>query len=408
VDERPRDKKPNPEYDFHPVCVAFSAYKPEVYAKRLEDYRRHPERAGDTAVLLAKDEADGAWKVADGRHHYLICQDIGYECEFQRFTGTPKQLGELVIARNYDRRHDDPSQLAASIVLVMEWVNGGNRKGDQSPPGDSDRKANKSQEATAKDAGIGKNTLKRAAKVKAKAPELLPAMRDGKLDAKTAEKVADLPEAKRKKIAAADDVKKAAKEELAKAKPKTPAAGTGKKAKPAVTPPAAGEGGTFSLADGAGDDEGENAPDPVKTKEHPAPEVDGWGIPIQGHAAAAFADVTKFKALLAVINQAKRLFNELADSPGGKFLTVPAVASYHRTGKDKDGTPAGRWVHPGLDRAFKQVQAATPTYTVCPYRYADLPHEAGCSTCCDLDWTPALGDSIPPVTIERAKKAHAA
>ena len=39
------------DFQFHPVCVAFPSMDEAMYAKRLEDYRMHPERAEDTAVL---------------------------------------------------------------------------------------------------------------------------------------------------------------------------------------------------------------------------------------------------------------------------------------------------------------------------------------------------------------------
>jgi hypothetical protein len=100
------------EYGFHPVCLAFPAMPEGAYKRRLADYRAHPERAQDTAVLLAQDD-DGQWKIADGRHHFLICRELGYECEFQKFTGTRAELVALVTARNINRRHQTESQIAA-------------------------------------------------------------------------------------------------------------------------------------------------------------------------------------------------------------------------------------------------------------------------------------------------------
>lgn len=204
------------EYEYHPVCLAFSEYTPDVYAKRLADYRRHPERAGDTAVLIAQDEADGQWKIADGRHHYRICRELGYDCDFQRFTGTPCELADLVESRNANRRHDTPTQIAASIVALNVFRHGGNRKGrDQAAPVPLDP----TQAEKAKASGVSERTIRNVVAAAKAEPELLPAMRDGKIDAKTAAKVAKLPKKKREEVAEADDPKAAAKQALREAEP---------------------------------------------------------------------------------------------------------------------------------------------------------------------------------------------
>ncbi len=138
----------------------------------------------------------------------------------------------------------------------------------------------------------------------------------------------------------------------------------------------------------------------------PPPVLDGWGIPIQPHAVEAFAAIPKFKELVAAIQHAAKLFNEVANLPGGIFLTLPEVSSYHRGKKLEDGEYADKFVHPGIEQALNQVKSATPTYTVCPYQFADKPHDEKCNCCRNLNWTPVLGKSIPPVCVERAKDAH--
>lgn len=54
----------------------------------------------------------------------------------------------------------------------------------------------------AAEAGVSQQTIEDAAKVKKKAPELLPAVKEGKLVAHVAAQVADLPEAERKEVVA--------------------------------------------------------------------------------------------------------------------------------------------------------------------------------------------------------------
>ncbi len=132
--------------------------------------------------------------------------------------------------------------------------------------------------------------------------------------------------------------------------------------------------------------------------------VDVWDIPIQPHAEEAFAAVAKFKELSALLQSAQRLFNEVANLPGGKFLTMPDVSSYRRGKKDAEGMHADRFVHEGLERAYNQVKNATPTHTVCPWYYVDAPHPKECGACKGLNWTPVLGGNVPDSAKKRAKK----
>lgn len=196
--------------------------EPDAYAKRLADYKKHPKRADDTAILLAEDE--GVWKILDGRHHYLICKELGYKCRFEKVSGDRDELADIAESRGINRRHQTETQIAAAMVVLNEFRNGGDRKSsafNQSAPVHSDsekttKRKGKTQTEAAKASGVSKRTIA-SASVAAKAePELLAAMRDGKLDAKTAEKVAKLPAAERKKVAKAKDPKKAAREALKK------------------------------------------------------------------------------------------------------------------------------------------------------------------------------------------------
>ena len=207
------------DYEFHPVCLAFPAYEPGVYDRRRDDYKAHPERAGDTAVVVAQDEADGEWKIADGRHHYLICRELGYEFDVQRFTGGRNELVDLVESRNANRRHQTQTQVAASILALNAFRHGGDRR---SPGYQAATLPLDTQAEVAERRGVSERTVRNANKAAKADPDLLPAMRDGKIDAFTAAKVADLPAAERKAVIDAPDVKAAAKAATAKPKPKRP------------------------------------------------------------------------------------------------------------------------------------------------------------------------------------------
>jgi hypothetical protein len=138
-----------------------------------------------------------------------------------------------------------------------------------------------------------------------------------------------------------------------------------------------------------------------------APTHDAYGVPIQEHAREAFQAVPRFHELLALLRKARNLFTEIANLPGGKFLTLPGVASYQRGKKNDDGTYADRFIHKGIAQALADVEGALPQHTVCPWRYADTPHPEPCSTCHGLNWTTALSDrAIPEVVITRIKEAY--
>jgi hypothetical protein len=115
--------------------------------------------------------------------------------------------------------------------------------------------------------------------------------------------------------------------------------------------------------------------------------------------------VPRFRELIAAIRHAQRLFNEVANLEGGRFLTLPAVSSYRRGRPDGDGGHEDRFVHEGLETALRQVRAAVPTHTVCPYRYVEAPHPEDCRTCLGLNWTPPLSRSIPEAAVAAAKRA---
>src|SRR6202021_1743282 len=84
--------------------------------------------------------------------------------------------------------------------------------------------------------------------------------------------------------------------------------------------------------------DGEAPPkEPAELK--PPPATDAWGIQIQPHAEEAFAAVPQFKELISALQHAQKLFNAVANLPGGKFLTLPDVASYRRGKKDESGDP---------------------------------------------------------------------
>ena len=157
--------------------------------------------------------------------------------------------------------------------------------------------------------------------------------------------------------------------------------------------------------------EQEEAVKDIEKGKKPAPaaasagDLDGWGIPVQPHAKKAFEAVPEFEELLRTLKRARQLFNKVANLPGGKFLTLPGVASYLRGKKDDQGNHADRFIHEGIEKAIAQVRDAVPTHTVCPWRFTDGEHPVECGACKGLDWTPPLSKTaVPSTVIERIKQ----
>jgi hypothetical protein len=91
---------------------------------------------GWAAVVLAADPADGEWKIADGRHHYRICKELGYVCKFERFAGSEAELYDFAEARGLNRRHLSETQRAAVEVRFTQFRGAGR-------PGNSELVPNK-------------------------------------------------------------------------------------------------------------------------------------------------------------------------------------------------------------------------------------------------------------------------
>lgn len=131
--------------------------------------------------------------------------------------------------------------------------------------------------------------------------------------------------------------------------------------------------------------------------------VDNWGIPIQPHAAEAFAAVPRFEGLVKGIRAVQKAMSELAEEEVGAFLQKRLQWKRSPT---KDDPQAGRWIFKGLGDAIWLIQDCTPTQTICPYMYLEdnRKHPDNCTACLMANWTPKLS-SVPENLIKRAKEA---
>lgn len=118
------------------------------------------------------------------------------------------------------------------------------------------------------------------------------------------------------------------------------------------------------------------------------PKKDGWGIPIQEHAAEAFEAVPLFDELLTILRKVKVQYADLAEKPGGAYLQRPGVSR----------NVGGRFRHDGLENLIAALEDSKPTYTVCPYEYhgeaipeSKHKHDKKCQLCHGLNWSRELG-----------------
>jgi ParB-like chromosome segregation protein Spo0J len=149
--------------------------------------------------------------VVDGRHRELACLVAGVKPVYADLpaTRTEAEIRAGVISANVKRRHLTASQ-RAMIAAELETVgHGGDRKGQ-----DALVHLGPTRAELAADLNVSPRTVASAAKVKNDAPELVEPVKAGKLDVKTAARVADQPEDVREQIAAAPDPKAAAEELL--------------------------------------------------------------------------------------------------------------------------------------------------------------------------------------------------
>jgi ParB-like chromosome segregation protein Spo0J len=197
--------------DPHPAADAFP-WLPEDELQQLAD-----DIAANGQQYKIVRLPDG--RVIDGRNRELACRVAGVEPEYRDEEMGEDEVISFVMSANVHRRQLTASQRAMAAAELANL-----RPGDNQHTGEVAPRGATSQSDVADQMDVSRRSVQRAAKVKSEAPELVGAVKDGKLDVDTAAKAAKLPKRTRKKIAKAADPKKAAKEELAKQEetPETP------------------------------------------------------------------------------------------------------------------------------------------------------------------------------------------
>lgn len=165
----------------HPAADALPLIEGAEFDALVEDIRANGQR---TKCVL--DHA-GEWLV-DGRNRKRACERLGIEPQYERLPeGT--NIAAYVISTNLKRRHLTESQRA---MIAAEIANLGQGQRKQTRP-DGGFQDGVTQAEAAATAGVGERTVQRAKAVRDKAvPELVQAVKQGKVDLKGAEQVAKL------------------------------------------------------------------------------------------------------------------------------------------------------------------------------------------------------------------------
>ena len=90
-------------YEAHELALVFPPMSEPEFAAFKEDIR---EQGQQESIVLYEG------KILDGLHRYRACRELGREPSVVRFEGNPRAAAQLVLGRNFHRRHLTTSQRA--------------------------------------------------------------------------------------------------------------------------------------------------------------------------------------------------------------------------------------------------------------------------------------------------------
>lgn len=191
------------KYSQHPLSSAFPAMPDADFRALVEDIRQHGQR--DPATL-----ADGM--IVDGWHRYRACEELGIPCRFDAFTGS--DAVSFVRSKNQHRRHYQKSQQAAIEVALTAWAAAHRpKKGEAASPFSTNKEM-------AERAGVTERTIIHAKR--AHEAGLGDAVRDGKVSAEKAGKLAKAAPDKAAQVARGEKALDQAVQEIERPAPQKP------------------------------------------------------------------------------------------------------------------------------------------------------------------------------------------
>jgi hypothetical protein len=177
-----------PKYEFHEYANAFPLMEEAELDALAADIKKYGQR---DAILLY----DG--KILDGRNRYLACLKAKVEPRVTIWGGDCDLIA-LVRSKNFFRRHTTAAQRAQIIVELNELMaHGGDRKSKQV----ATLQLESTQKKMAVEAQVSKRTVSDAVKIKRKGvPELVEAVKRGKVSGPAAAIAANMKPAKQRKL----------------------------------------------------------------------------------------------------------------------------------------------------------------------------------------------------------------
>lgn len=200
------------KYEVHPICALVPGIGDEDYKALCDSV----EAQGLLEPIILYEG-----KILDGRSRYNACRITKTAMRFEQ--ANPADAVKYVIAKNLHRRHLDASQKAMMAASVKGYYATGAEKRQLAGVEVQDCTKGTANEQAGKSVGVSARSVATASKViEAGAPELVDAVRAGKVKVSDAAKIVDQPKAKQ--AAAVKDVQEG--------KAKTVAAAVAPKKKP--------------------------------------------------------------------------------------------------------------------------------------------------------------------------------
>ncbi|AJE23807.1 plasmid replication/partition related protein [Azotobacter chroococcum] len=202
--------------EFHPFSNLFPLLQGEDFTNLAKDIELHGQRE---PIILFEG------RILDGRNRYRACLELGREPDTRPFEGADAL--EFVLSLNLRRRQLTIAQravIAAELSALREQIAQAEAK--SSAPGETSHDSAMGIEQAAQLLGISPRSVSSASRVvREGAPELVDAVRNGKVSVSAAEHVSKLDRTLQQEICAkgARALSKAAREIRLKDKPSAPA-----------------------------------------------------------------------------------------------------------------------------------------------------------------------------------------
>ncbi|GAB3391929.1 ParB/RepB/Spo0J family partition protein [Azotobacter armeniacus] len=198
--------------EFHPFSNLFPLLQGEDFTNLAKDIELHGQRE---PIILFEG------RILDGRNRYRACLELGREPDTRPFEGA--NALEFVLSLNLHRRQ---LTIAQRAVIAAELSALREREAKVSAPGEASHDSAMGIEQAARLLGISPRSVSSASRVvREGAPELVEAVRTGKVSVSGAEHVSKLDRTRQQEICAQGTraLSKAAREIRLKDKPSAPA-----------------------------------------------------------------------------------------------------------------------------------------------------------------------------------------